>query len=78
MEENRVEMLARRHGIRQKRDDGGLMKTLAAFIPAGKNLGCLLRWTMSESRPTHKFNHGTRLARCRPCDYASKETIMAR
>jgi ParB family chromosome partitioning protein len=32
MEENRVEMLARQHGIRQKRDDGGVKKTLAVFI----------------------------------------------
>jgi ParB family chromosome partitioning protein len=32
MEENRVEMLARQHGIRQKRDDGGVKKTLTAFV----------------------------------------------
>ncbi len=32
MDENRVEMLARQHGIRQKRDDGGLAKTFAAFL----------------------------------------------
>ncbi|MDR5730680.1 MAG: ParB/RepB/Spo0J family partition protein, partial [Terriglobia bacterium] len=32
MDENRVEMLARQHGIRQKRDDGGVAKTVAAFI----------------------------------------------
>jgi ParB family chromosome partitioning protein len=32
MDENRVEMLARQHGIRQKRDDGGVSKTVAAFI----------------------------------------------
>ncbi len=32
MEGNRLEMLARQHGIRQKRDDGGVAKTLAAFI----------------------------------------------
>ena len=32
MEENRLEMLARQHGIRQKREDGGIKKTLAAFI----------------------------------------------
>jgi ParB family chromosome partitioning protein len=32
MEEPRLEMLARQHGIRQKRDDGGISKTLAAFI----------------------------------------------
>jgi ParB family chromosome partitioning protein len=32
MDENRVEMLARQHGIRQKRDDGGVGKTLTAFI----------------------------------------------
>jgi ParB family chromosome partitioning protein len=32
MDDNRVEMLARQHGIRQKRDDGGVTKTLTAFI----------------------------------------------
>jgi ParB family transcriptional regulator, chromosome partitioning protein len=32
MEENRLEVLARQHGIRQKRDDGGVAKTLSAFI----------------------------------------------
>jgi ParB family chromosome partitioning protein len=32
MDENRVEMLARQHGIRQKRDDGGVAKTLHAFL----------------------------------------------
>jgi len=30
--ENRVEMLARQHGIRQKRDDGGVKKTFTAFV----------------------------------------------
>ena len=32
MDENRAEMLARQHGIRQKRDDGGIGKTLTAFV----------------------------------------------
>jgi ParB family chromosome partitioning protein len=32
MDDNRVETLARQHGIRQKRDDGGVTKTLAAFL----------------------------------------------
>jgi ParB family chromosome partitioning protein len=32
MDENRVEMLARQHGIRQKRDDGGIAKTLTAYL----------------------------------------------
>jgi len=32
MDESRVEMLARQHGIRQKRDDGGIGKTLTAFV----------------------------------------------
>jgi len=32
MDENRVQMLARQHGIRQKRDDGGIGKTFAAFL----------------------------------------------
>jgi ParB family chromosome partitioning protein len=32
LDENRVEMLARQHGIRQKRNDGGLGRSLAAFL----------------------------------------------
>ncbi len=32
MDENRVEMLARQHGIRQKRDDGGVKKTFTAYV----------------------------------------------
>jgi ParB family chromosome partitioning protein len=32
MDEKRVETLARQHGIRQKRDDGGVAKTLTAFL----------------------------------------------
>jgi ParB family chromosome partitioning protein len=32
MDENRLAMLARQHGIRQKRDDGGIAKTFAAFL----------------------------------------------
>ncbi len=32
MDENRLTMLARQHGIRQKRDDGGVSKTFAAFL----------------------------------------------
>ena len=32
MNENRAEMLARQHGIRQKRDDGGIAKTFSAFL----------------------------------------------
>jgi ParB family chromosome partitioning protein len=32
MDENRLEMLARQYGIRQKRDDGGVSKTLATFV----------------------------------------------
>ena len=32
LDEKRVETLARQHGIRQKRDDGGLAKTFAAYL----------------------------------------------
>jgi len=32
MDENRLTMLARQHGIRQKRDEGGVAKTFAAFL----------------------------------------------
>ena len=32
MDENRVEMLARQHGIRQKRDDGGIKKAFDAYL----------------------------------------------
>jgi ParB family transcriptional regulator, chromosome partitioning protein len=31
-DEGRMEMLARQHGIRQKRDDGGIKKTLGAYV----------------------------------------------
>ena len=32
MDESRLAMLARQHGIRQKRDEGGIAKTFAAFM----------------------------------------------
>lgn len=32
MEEPRLQMLARQHGIREKRDDGGIAKTFAAYL----------------------------------------------
>jgi ParB family chromosome partitioning protein len=32
MDERRIETLAKQHGIRQKRDDGGVAKTFAAFL----------------------------------------------
>jgi ParB family chromosome partitioning protein len=32
LDESRIETLARQHGIRQKRDDGGMAKTFAAFL----------------------------------------------
>lgn len=32
LDENRLALLARQHGIRQKRDDGGVAKTFAAFL----------------------------------------------
>ena len=32
MDESRIETLARQHGIRQKRDEGGIAKTLLAFL----------------------------------------------
>jgi ParB family transcriptional regulator, chromosome partitioning protein len=32
LDESRIETLARQHGIRQKRDDGGVTKTLTAFV----------------------------------------------
>jgi ParB family chromosome partitioning protein len=31
LDENRIETLARQHGIRQKRDEGGVTKTVIAF-----------------------------------------------
>jgi len=48
MDENRVEMLARQHGIRQKRDDGGVAKTLTAFIRRADE-GTLSRLTVEAS-----------------------------
>jgi ParB family chromosome partitioning protein len=32
LDESRIETLARQHGIRQKRDDGGVTKTLTAYL----------------------------------------------
>jgi ParB family chromosome partitioning protein len=32
LDENRLVVLAKQHGIRQKRDDGGVAKTLPAFL----------------------------------------------
>ncbi len=32
MDDNRIEMLALQHGIRQKRDDGGIKKSFVAFV----------------------------------------------
>lgn len=32
LDENRIETLARQHGIRQKREDGGVTKTLIAYV----------------------------------------------
>jgi ParB family transcriptional regulator, chromosome partitioning protein len=32
MDDNRVEMLARQHGVRQKRNDGGVKRNFAAFV----------------------------------------------
>ncbi len=32
LDDNRLAILAKQHGIRQKRDDGGVAKTLAAFL----------------------------------------------
>ena len=32
LDENRLAMLARQHGIRQKRDEGGVTKTFGAFL----------------------------------------------
>ena len=48
MDENRVEMLARQHGIRQKRDDGGLKKAFAAFLRAADE-GTLSRMLVESS-----------------------------
>ncbi len=48
MDENRVEMLARQHGIRQKRDDGGVAKTLTAFIRRADE-GTISRLTVEAS-----------------------------
>jgi ParB family chromosome partitioning protein len=48
MEENRLEMLTRLHGIRQKRDGGGVKKTLTAFI-RGADEGILSRLLVEPS-----------------------------
>jgi ParB family transcriptional regulator, chromosome partitioning protein len=48
MDDSRVEMLARQHGIRQKRDDGGIGKTLTAFVRCADE-GTLSRMTVEAS-----------------------------
>lgn len=48
MDESRIEMLARQHGIRQKRDDGGIKKTLTAFVRRADE-GTLSRLLVEES-----------------------------
>jgi ParB family chromosome partitioning protein len=50
MEENRMEMLARQHGIRVKRDDGGVAKTVAAFVRRADE-GTLSRLLVESSIP---------------------------
>jgi ParB family chromosome partitioning protein len=48
MDENRVEMLARQHGIRRKRDDGGVRKTVSALIRRADE-GTLSRFVVESS-----------------------------
>jgi len=48
MDDSRVEMLARQHGIRQKRDDGGVKKTFTAFLKRADE-GTLSRITVEAS-----------------------------
>jgi ParB family chromosome partitioning protein len=48
IDESRVEMLARQHGIRQNRDDGGITKTLAAFLRRAEE-GTLSRMVVESS-----------------------------
>lgn len=48
MDESRIEMMARQHGIRQKRDDGGVRKTFAAFVRRADE-GTLSRLLVEES-----------------------------
>ena len=50
LDESRVETLARQHGIRQKRDDGGLAKTFAAFLRRADE-GTLSRLLVESSIP---------------------------
>jgi ParB family chromosome partitioning protein len=45
LDESRIETLARQHGIRQKRDEGGIGKTLLAFIRRADE-GTLFRLTV--------------------------------
>jgi ParB family chromosome partitioning protein len=48
MDENRIEAIARQHGIRHKRDDGGVRKTLTAFARRA-NEGTLSRLLVEAS-----------------------------
>ena len=48
LDEPRLAMLARQHGIREKRDDGGIAKTLAAYL-RGADEGTLGRAVVESS-----------------------------
>jgi ParB family chromosome partitioning protein len=48
LDEPRIETLARQHGIRQKRDEGGIEKTLIAFMRRADE-GTLSRLTVEAS-----------------------------
>lgn len=50
MEENHLAMLARQHGIRQEREDGGIGKTLAAYLRRADE-GTLSRLLVESSIP---------------------------
>jgi ParB family transcriptional regulator, chromosome partitioning protein len=50
IDERRLEVLARQHGIRQKRDDGGISKTLTAFLPPPGFSECIGDLSSTENR----------------------------
>jgi ParB family transcriptional regulator, chromosome partitioning protein len=53
IDERRLEVLARQHGIRQKRDDGGISKTLTAFLPP-PGFSEVAVGTIIADRPPHR------------------------
>jgi hypothetical protein len=71
MEENRLEILARQRGIRQKRNDGGVSKTLAAFIRSADEGPEGVRAPGRNGGICGRSDSGASSERCRTAQYRS-------